>query len=407
MITREEMWLSAIVNRTECNLVPITRKERYYAAILGSGTYMLPITREETYLYAIANGQSVSLPPVTRIEMYLYAVANGTECGLQPITRLERLLSAWTEAKPFTIEDKTPYILRQTAGGVSVGKRKQMTIVGGTLAWNQLVDTEMEAVTTISGRKYLTRIGGTDSIITGDGTDLSVTGGTDNVFDLTLMFGATVAAQMTAAKFRALFPDDYYAYNAGELMSVKTSEHITTTSYPLDSDLELRGLPKLDADNGMYYDGDVYEADGKVTRKYKVLDMGTLNWSYNSSYKRFEYNATTGIKPVTTSDDYANIICPIYLNIPANNIAQYDKAIAVNTTSKIRVRDTSYDGDTAAFKAAMSKVYLVYEAATTPPAEQADPYAETMAVDPSGTEEFVDSRSVKIPVGQDTLYQEP
>lgn len=41
-------------------------------------------------------------------------------------------------------------------------------------------------------------------------------------------------------------------------------EHI----YPLDSDLELRGIPKLDSNNKLYYDGDTYESDGTVTRRY-------------------------------------------------------------------------------------------------------------------------------------------
>lgn len=40
-------------------------------------------------------------------------------------------------------------------------------------------------------------------------------------------------------------------------------------SYPLDTSLELRGVPKLDASNNVYYDGDTYEADGTVTRKYQ------------------------------------------------------------------------------------------------------------------------------------------
>ena len=39
-------------------------------------------------------------------------------------------------------------------------------------------------------------------------------------------------------------------------------------SYPLDSDLTLRGIFKLDSSNQLYYDGDIYKADGSVTRKY-------------------------------------------------------------------------------------------------------------------------------------------
>jgi len=39
-------------------------------------------------------------------------------------------------------------------------------------------------------------------------------------------------------------------------------------SYPLDGSLTLRGVPKLDASNNLYFDGDEYEADGTVTRLY-------------------------------------------------------------------------------------------------------------------------------------------
>ena len=39
-------------------------------------------------------------------------------------------------------------------------------------------------------------------------------------------------------------------------------------SYPLDSSLTLRGIPKLDADNQLYYDGDTYQSDGTVTRNF-------------------------------------------------------------------------------------------------------------------------------------------
>lgn len=56
-----------------------------------------------------------------------------------------------------------------------------------------------------------------------------------NAFDLTQMFGSTIADYIYAleqntpgagvAYFRNLFPAPYYEYNAGELMSVKTSAH--------------------------------------------------------------------------------------------------------------------------------------------------------------------------------------
>ena len=46
------------------------------------------------------------------------------------------------------------------------------------------------------------------------------------------------------------------------------SEH----SYALDAALTLRGLPKLDANDNLYYDGDVYASDGTVTRLFAQRD---------------------------------------------------------------------------------------------------------------------------------------
>ena len=51
----------------------------------------------------------------------------------------------------------------------------------------------------------------------------------------------------------------------------------------------------------------------------------------------------------------------------------------------------------------MSGVYLVYELAT-PTTEQADPYQRIQIVNNNGTEEYVDTRSVPIPVGHRTNY---
>lgn len=108
-------------------------------------------------------------------------------------------------------------------------------------------------------------------------------------------------------------------------------------NYPLDSDLELRGIPKLDASNNLYYDGDGYAPDGTVTRKYAVR-----------AYE--EGDATDGSTMIT-------------------------------------------DGTNTVYKL------------TTPTTESADPYQETQICGDFGTEEFVDSRTVPMPVGANALYQ--
>lgn len=248
------------------------------------------------------------------------------------------------------------------------------------------------------------------------------------IFDLTAMFGATVAnyiysieaanAGAGIAFFKKLFPKFHYSYNAGTLLSVKALSHdmvgfnaynnttgqakvvggnvyqitgaytalsfdgetvtpdadgyftpsqsgiltvtggnATTTcvhlkwdgekdgewepyvkhSYPLDSDLELRGIPMLDINSELYYDGDTYENDGTVTRKFGIR-----------AYQ--EGDVTDGVDMVT-------------------------------------------DGTNTVYRL------------TTPTTEQATPFQNPQQVDDFGTEEYVDTRTVPLPVGHNTFYQ--
>ena len=83
---------------------------------------------------------------------------------------------------------------------------------------------------------------------------------------------ATAGSGIAWLKSYGFLTEDYYPYNAGELMSVQATAHKTYDgdgnvlgNYALDSSVTLRGIPKLDASNNLYYDGDTYEADGTVT----------------------------------------------------------------------------------------------------------------------------------------------
>lgn len=433
-----------------------------------------------------------------------------------------------------TTTDTEPYIYRQTAGD---GDREEVEVVGGTVAWNQLCNSA--SVTVPNGHKYYMIKGGTASIGASTGTAITgLTGGTDIVTDLTAMFGTAIAdaiyamEQATAgagvAFFRKLFPKDYYEYNAGELISVKTSSHNTvgfnaldpnnlyqfsndsvrTTnhipviggqtyelccdslemgtgtraaymveidadgnetdnasyastftslivtmksstvavrldfytntgiplsrvldsnpclhlvwdgerngeyepyvkhSYPLDSSLELRGIPKLDASNKLYYDGDTYESDGTVTRKYSVVDLGTLNWTYDGTSCAYGFFTSSALS-TRKAGSLANAICSKYVvNIGGRyslgggtgQVASFNETNA----NAVCVRDDSYT-DATEFKSAMSGIYLVYEKAT-PTTETADPYTAIQVCDPNGTEEWTDERTVQIPVGNVTKY---
>lgn len=117
------------------------------------------------------------------------------------------------------------FLYRTSCGDASIandGNGIIQSIHGNTLVWNQLVDTGTTSVTTVNTQKYLTVIGGVKSIITGDGSAISVTGGVDTVFNLTQMFGAGMEPS-TVAEFKEMFPLDYYEYNAGEFLHLKAT----------------------------------------------------------------------------------------------------------------------------------------------------------------------------------------
>lgn len=384
--------------------------------------------------------------------------------------------------------DSTPYLYRVSGGGVEVGTVEEDSIVGGTVAWNQLIDFEnlfsnrsTSGITYTKGESGDISASGTatedaSAFLTPNGYNQSIypvisshvyalmacpSGGSTTsyfaswslagndigngviakatetksiyiyvrvksgqtvsnlvfkprMFDLTQMFGSSVADYIYSleqsstgagvAYFRKLFPKDYYEYNTGELMSVEgVSAHVMRDAdgniignYPLDSSLTLRGIPKLS--NGLYFDGDTYEADGTVTRKYGIVDMGTLNWAYASASQQFY---VSGYSPSSIGKaSNQNHLCAKYTNVSnTSQLNSTDKSILISG-STFNVHDSAYT-TASDFKSAMSGVMLVYELAT-PTTESAEPYDSIQKVSKYGTEEYVSSGIV--PVGHVTKY---
>lgn len=425
------------------------------------------------------------------------------------------------------VTDNLAYKFRPT-GGDAV--RELDEVHGGTIAWNQMVNTGATSVTVQSGHKYLSKVNGVQTIGASTGSAISINDASaDNVFDLTAMFGTTVADAIYAmeqssagagvAYFRSLFPNSYYAYNSGELVSVEgLSAHETTGfnqwdeewevgwidastgqptansgrfraknftkvfpsttyyvfcgnneenyvyqydaeqnylgynlvrnntitvranahyiknavagattynndicinisdpakngtykpyqkhTYPLDSTLTLRGVPKWS--NGLYFDGDIYRHDGSVQRRYGIVDLGSLTWTYvSSSALNFRAQENVGAKPPKDTVIVPNAICPAIPVMDYMSASTWDGITVIFETSaqagKIWAHNSSYT-DAASFKTAMNGVYLVYELAT-PTTETADPYQQYQICDGKGTEEYV-SETVT-PVGHNTFY---
>ena len=176
--------------------------------------------------------------------------------------------------------------------------------------------------------------------------------------------GANGNADMTAADItinisNPLINGKYYPYSVN--------------SYPLDA-VELRGVLRLDSDNNIYADGDTYEGDGTVTRKYGILT--------NQSGAIGDTITLTGAK---------------------SNLADL-----VSTKGHLADIGT-ISGTTLTLTVALSGDDIVYELAT-PTTESAAPYPSLQHCSGGGTEEYVDylvgqgTRDVSIPAGHNSKY---
>lgn len=173
-------------------------------------------------------------------------------------------------------------------------------------------------------------------------------------------------------------------------------------SYPLDNTLTLRGLFKLDANNNFYADGDTYDADGTVTRRYGVhtfdgtesltkLNTGTEGW-YEYAY------APTQSTPNGSSINFVTDYGEATASFDTNNIT---KVVVRHFGTGFRW-SMNVDSTASALSALNGKT-LVYELAT-PTTETADPYQHLQQCDPNGTEEYVSAGIV--PIGHNSFYPE-
>ena len=491
------------------SVAPIAGTYILSGSVGGSGTtWRINLYNGNTFLAQSVDGDSPTPVALTasdtgvRATIYISSGVTLNNVKFYPMLRLAsetdstyEPYNAQTTTQDFnatltpTSTDTTPYLFK--AVGDVYGDRLEDKIVGGTVAWNQLMpnssrnytntdktDTKSylhfmvqgtsSPHTTYVSKEFHTGTGEYSALfkpsssttgmqikhngksidlamyyntqfpltanyvymVTADfkSVDVTTIGGVvvQNLqfFDLTQMFGSTIAdyiyslEQATAgagvAWFKKLFPNDYYEYNAyayhaKELLSVEgLSAHVMRDAdnnvignYPLDSSLTLRGIPKLDASNNLYYDGDEYTSDGKVKRKYGVVDLGTLNWTYVSAGTRFSAELPK-IKTVANNDTKANIVCPLYVTgTPNDTWNSKDKVISANISSHtILVRDTAYT-DATTFKSAMSGVMAVYELAT-PTTQTAQAYINPQIVSKYGTLEYVTNSIV--PVGHKTTY---
>lgn len=234
------------------------------------------------------------------------------------------------------------------------------------------------------------------------------------IFDLTVMFGAGNEPS-TVEEFEKIFPNDYYPYNAGEIVSAGTEEVVVgDTTQPIPE--AIRNLPGYGWSAGTAKNYVDYE-NKKYVQCVNSVDLGTLGWKINTTssvgnhfygsvkHLNFKYLGAFG----TT---VYNALCSKYITVARSSNVFVDKTLTidgVNVVSQIQVKDTAYT-DAAEFKQAMSGVMLYYELANPIVTDIStlidDDFLRNLTVEAGGSVTFKNSNgdSYCIPVPSEEEY---
>lgn len=187
-------------------------------------------------------------------------------------------------------------------------------IGGRTIVFNQLVDSNTASVTPVSGHKIISRVGGTWMQSTSDGTPISVTGGSDMVFDTTKMFGVG-NEPVTVEGFRTMFQANYYPYNAGKLLAVPVNEVVEQGKNIFDADVFVEKYPQI-----IIKQDDAYHVIGAG----KLFEAGIpvdIDAGYTISVTPvYVENATTNSRIRLVFDD--NSVKELYITYSNGSIAK-------------------------------------------------------------------------------------
>ena len=171
-------------------------------------------------------------------------------------------------------------------------------------------------------------------------------------------------------------------------------------NYPVE-DIELKGILSLDASDNWVADGDEYLPSGVVDENYELLDIGTISdWTYNTTGKWFSSQSIkNAIKKPATINVAGEITLIGYENVSRAKIEQntsVDKLVAINVQGNLLIRNLAYT-DPETFQSAVNGVYLLYKLETTTESS-ADSYTELQNDSNWGTEKWIDTRDVPMPV---------
>lgn len=234
------------------------------------------------------------------------------------------------------------------------------------------------------------------------------------IFDLTAMFGSGNEPS-TVEEFEKMFPNDYYQYNAGEIISAGVTEvAVGDSTYPIPE--AIKALPGYGWSAGTARNYVNYE-NKKYYQCVGSVDLGTLDWKFNTSsgvgnhfygsvkHFNFKYLGAFG----TT---VYNVLCSKYRTVSRSSSVFVDKTITIDgvnaVVSQIQVKDTAYT-DATAFKQAMQGVIMYYELESPIVTDISDliddDFLRNIEVEAGGSVTFKNSNdSYRIPVPSEEEY---
>lgn len=186
-------------------------------------------------------------------------------------------------------------------------------------------------------------------------------------------------------------------------------------NYPC-SDVTLKGIVSLDAQDNWVYNGDEYLPSGVVNENYMVVDGGDYTYSksvVDDSHIYFGTTITGGMIPTAGSTTIIqDIRCPKYQTTVQSGWTDNTPALfiqAAGTPNNCYVifgfssTESEYNMTVDQFKTAMTGVKILVRMQTSTEST-ADEYTELQNISNWGTEKWLTSGDVVIPVGSEIFY---
>lgn len=228
------------------------------------------------------------------------------------------------------------------------------------------------------------------------------------IFDLTVMFGAGNEPS-TVEKFEKMFPNDYYPYNAGEIVSAGVTEvAVGDTVHKIPE--AIRNLPGYGWSAGTAKNYVDYE-NKRYVQCVNSVDLGTMIWKNGTSVS-FETRQLSGQKLTKSYSIAPNFMCLKYSTKTQDGLWGKPNVTGITANGKVDgyvyVNDASYT-DATTFKQAMQGVILYYELANPIITDIStlipDDFLWNIEVEAGGSVTFKNSNdSYRIPVPSEEEY---